>query len=599
MRSIRWQLIALVFAVVLFGAALFTRFRSPTPTQQTSETPTDVASVVTPTQQSTATVTPLPLPTATPSTDETPSETPSTAALPTFREALIGDVQRLNPLMRGINPAEDAITSLIFEGLTTTNAFGEPRPALASEWVIASNRIEYVFKLREDILWHDGTPFTASDVAFTMDLLRSPNFPGDPNVAAFWRTVETQVLGDHLIRFRLTQPLSSFLDALRIGIVPEHALQGTTAATLLTHPFNLSPIGTGPYQIEAVRSTEDQVQVVDLRMSQNYRQRSGGQDGFAIERMRFQVYPNTEEAVADFNSGQVDGIVAPTSDTRPQLLSIPQASIHSELQSTLGVMIFNWRLPGEDEEPNPYREIRVRRALTLAIDREAIVQRNLTGLAATAHNPLMPGVWAYDPDIRIPTPDISEAQRLLENAGITPVEEGNEDGTGRIWLRPTLLVPDDPTLVQLAEEFAIQWSEIGVEATVEPEDEATYRQRLQDGRFDLAIVELSLGKSADPDVYSFWHQGQFPDGENYGAVDDRRISETLERARRDPFGLNRIEHYEQFQQEFVDRAIAIPLYYPLFTYVVSDRVEGVQLGFIGDASDRFRTLQDWSIAAES
>jgi peptide/nickel transport system substrate-binding protein len=118
---------------------------------------------------------------------------------------------------------------------------------------------------------------------------------------------------------------------------------------------------------------------------------------------------------------------------------------------------------------------------------------------------------------------------------------------------------------------------------------------LESGDFDAALVELSLGDSADPDVYDFWHQGQYPDGKNYGGVSDRLISELLERARQDVSGINRAEFYRQFQQEFVERAIAIPMYYPLYTYATSARVDGVQLGFIGTPSDRFRNIGDWII----
>jgi ABC-type transport system substrate-binding protein len=108
-------------------------------------------------------------------------------------------------------------------------------------------------------------------------------------------------------------------------------------------------------------------------------------------------------------------------------------------------------------------------------------------------------------------------------------------------------------------------------------------------------VELSMNTSADPDVYAFWHEGQYPDGANYGGVDDRRISEILERARRDPSGLNRKIHYEVFQDIFIDRAIALPLYVPLFTYVTAAHVDGVQMGFIGAPQHRFQTLRDWTL----
>ncbi len=595
MRGFRWQLLALVFAAVTFGVVLWTR---PQPEPPPVPTATITANDATSTPLPEPSATPL-LPTSTPNivAEANPVSVPS-ADVPTFREALVGEVQRLNPLLRGTNDAQDAITSLIFEGLVKTNQYGEPVPALASEWIIANNRIEYVFRLRQDVLWQDGTPFTARDVAFTMDLLRDPDFPGDPQVGEFWQTVETEVLGDHLIRFRLTQPLGSFLDALRIGILPEHALRGTKAADLVAHPFNLSPVGTGPYQLEAIRTADgNRINAVDLRTAPTYQLRPEGQRGFAIERMRFQVFSDFDAALAAFNAGDADGLAAPSNAQRPDMLANVDTPIYTKLESTLGALIFNWRRPEppEDEEaeapPNPFREERVRNALALSLDRRAIIERNLLNRAVPANNPLLPGIWAYAADIVFPPADVAAASELLENANL---ESSGEDENVPL-LTFTILTPDRPALVNLAQEIANQWGQLRVEVTVDAVDEATYQESLQNGDFDTALVELSLGNSADPDVYSFWHQGQFPDGNNYGAVDDRRISETLERARRDPFGVNRVEHYAQFQQAFVDRAVAIPLYYPLYTYTVSERVEGVQLGFVGEPADRFRNLRDWTL----
>lgn len=600
LRGLRWQFLVFVLAVVLFVFALMSQ-------------PTVVEVSVTSTP---APITPSPVVEVT----VTPSETaviggnrqtatpiPLAFDVPTYREGLVGGVRRLNPLLRGTNPAEDDITSLIFEGLIRTNQYGEPVPALAREWSVANNRLEYVFQLREDVLWQDGMPFTARDVAFTMGLLRDPNFPGDPALGEFWQTVETEVLNDYVIRFRLAQPLGSFLDALRIGILPEHALVGTRGEHLAEHPFNLTPIGTGAYQLEAIRAEGDQIRTIDLRAAPTFQQRPEGRNGYGIERVRFEVYPDFDTALNAFSLRDVDGLAAPTASERSTLLSIEAANIFTKLDPTLGILIFNWQRPEAEEDaevtppPNPFREERVRDALVLALNRESIVQRNMLNRAVIAENPLLPGSWAFASDIRLPDYNPDEARFLLETARLPGANRENEAAESAEGDTPdalitfSILVPDRPELVQLAQEIADQWSQYGLDVSVTAEPPSDYRQRLESGDFDTAIVELSLGNSSDPDVYSFWHQGQFPDGNNYGAVDDRRISETLERARRDPGGINRIEYYRRFQDEFVNRSVAIPLYYPLFTYAVHERVDNVQVGFIGERSDRLRTIRDWII----
>jgi peptide/nickel transport system substrate-binding protein len=575
LRHSRWQVVAFVTVLLLFTVAL------PTP----------------------------------------PAAQPASDGVPTYREAVIGRISRLNPLFATLNPVDRDITRLIFEGLVGTNAFGEPSPLLAESWVIGSGGLEYVFTLRPDVLWQDGTPFSAADVLFTMGLLRAPDFPGDPDLSAFWRTVETEQIGERLIRFRLTQPLSTFLDQLQIGILPEHALRGTTAAALASHPFNLTPIGTGPYQLEAIRAdAAGTIRQVDLRVAPNYRARPEGAAGFTIERLRFALFATFEDALAALNAGETDGLAARTAAERRPLFELANSApflLQNQIENRLGVLIFNWQRA-------EFSEQRVRVALEQGLNRTSAIERTLVNRAIEADSPLMPLSWAYLNSLPWPPFDTSAARAQLERglarlerisageseAAIDDAAQAPAEGAAEATPDPlapppptqpsglfafTILVSDDPGLVALAGEIATQWAQLNLDVTVETADRAAFQARLDAGQFDAAIVEYALGPSADPDVYAFWHQGQYPDGENYGAVDDRRISELLERARREPYGPNRVLDYQAFQREFVERAIALPLYYPLFSYLTASRVAGVQLGFIGSPADRFRNIGEWSL----
>ncbi|HYO89602.1 MAG TPA: ABC transporter substrate-binding protein, partial [Candidatus Limnocylindrales bacterium] len=170
MRGIRLPIIALALAALLFAATLFYRVSlpapAPAPTLQASASPDTV-----PTPLVTAAI-----PTFTP---ESTAPDAQPAAPATYREGLIGTVQRLNPLLASLNPVDEDLSALIFEGLTAINQYGEPMPALAERWIISSDGLEYVVFLRDDVLWQDGVPFGAADVLYTMSLLRSPDFPGD------------------------------------------------------------------------------------------------------------------------------------------------------------------------------------------------------------------------------------------------------------------------------------------------------------------------------------------------------------------------------------------------------------------------------------
>lgn len=516
--------------------------------------------------------------------------------VPTYREALIGRVQRLNPLFASYNSVDADITSLIFEGLTTINVYGEPIPALAKSWITSPDGLEYVFTLRDDVLWQDGIPFTAADVAFTMSLLRAQNFPGQRALRDFWRTVEVEELSSTLVRFRLTQPLGSFPDALRIGILPAHVFTGMPANQLASHPFNFAPIGTGPYQLEALRGADGVIQQVDLRVAPTFRQRPEAQGDYAIERVSFRLTDSFESALAALTAGEVDGLASLSRQHRLPLLDLAETGVvtlHNAIEPTLGTVIFNWA----NESYPVFAEERVRRALLLGTDRRKLVERSaLYSQAILAESPLIANGWAYDPMLTTPY-DVGMATRLLSEARIPerPIPEGEPtpDPATAPLIAFTLLVADEPILVSVAQQLAGQWATLNVEATVVPLPAADLQARLDAGQFDAALVELTQLGTADPDVYDFWHDVEYPDGKNVGAVNDRVISETLERARRESNGLNRKAAYAMFQREFLDRAIAIPLYYPLYTYATSPHVANVQLGYLGVASDRFVGIGQW------
>jgi peptide/nickel transport system substrate-binding protein len=545
-------------------------------------------------------------------------------------EALIGDIRKLNPLLATHNPVDRDITSLIFEGLTATNEYGEIIPDLAESWTVSSDGLEYIFVLRDDVLWQDGIPFTAEDVMLTASILGDPQFPGAASLYEFWRTVEVDALDTHMVRFRLTQPLASFPDQLRIGIIPAHVIAGAPVDQLGQHPFNLSPIGTGPYQIETLTASGGRIDGIQLRVSPLYRQRPEGAEGYWLDRVVFRTYPNVEAALDAYREGEVNSISTIPYDLQAAAAQIPGLSLYTAVEPHVGVLIYNWER-NTLHANNP----RARLALAHAIDRAALVSRHLPGRAIAADSPLLPGSWAYIPGIPWPAYDPTLAKVLLETANAEqppaeeeeseqsdeaedsePTAEAGADSTpeataveetpppteapetetpARAGL--TILTPDDPAAIALAEDIAAGWQQLDMDVSVEPEDAGAFHARLETGDFDAALIELSFEPSADPDPYVFWHQGQYGSGQNYGGMDDRRISEALEMARRDPYGINRAIHYRQFQELFAERVPALVLYYPLYIYAADARLEGIQLGFMSSPSDRFRNIQDWAFSS--
>jgi peptide/nickel transport system substrate-binding protein len=588
LRGYRWQLAALLTSAVLFALAVSARLNVES--EQPAVSPTPVVIAVTATSELLSTLPPA---------DDARILTPSADdadGIVTYREGLIGRVQRLNPLYANLNPVDRDITSLIFEGLTRMNERGEIEPALAERWLISSSGLEYVVYLRREIAWHDGMPFTSADVDYTMSILRDPGFAEDEELGAFWRTIETEVLDTYIVRFRLTQPLANFLDRLRIGILPEHALRGMRAAQLAAHPFNLSPIGTGAYQLESIHTEGGIIRGVNLRAAPVFRARAEGQSQpFQLERIQFQIFDDFEAAVSAFSSGSIDGFAARDRSERRILFDTANRSgkqLINGFEPTIGTLIFNW----SNDETSYFRDQRIRVALDVGLNRSALVERTMLNQAVSANSFMLPAFWAYSSFNARPTYDPNAARRLLQtarerlgDAGAQAPETSLSEGLFAF----TILVPNDPAVQALAQEIAAQWGQIGLSVDVEAVDLDSYHTRLASGDFEAAIVEYSFAGSAEPDLYLFWHQGQYPGGLNYGGVDDRRISQILEAIRREPFGVNRRQHYLAFQSEFAERAVALPLYYPLFTYGLSREMSNVQIGLLSAPSDRFITIGSW------
>ena len=142
-----------------------------------------------------------------------------------------------------------------------------------------------------------------------------------------------------------------------------------------------------------------------------------------------------------------------------------------------------------------------------------------------------------------------------------------------------------------------QWGQLGFEVQIEAVGAEDLANRLSTGRFQTAIVELPVG--GDFDLYRYWHPAQYGNGRNYGAAANHEVAELIEKARHEIYPNRRSALYQQFQDAFAEQAVAIPLYYPLYTFVVSDQIEGLQLGYLPSAADRFRGIGDWRLATET
>jgi peptide/nickel transport system substrate-binding protein len=584
-KGIRGPLLAFVASLVLLSLVLFTR-----PTTDSS-----VPNGATP-QAALPTLTPLPTITAAPTI---PFQQLDTS---TLREAVVGCVKKMNPLMAGYNQTDLDVSSLIFEGLTKTDAYGAAVPALAESLTVSTDGLIYDVRLRKDVKWQDGVGFTSADVVTTFSLMQDDKFPGRSDLHTFWKTVDVEAIDDYTVRFTLAQPLAAFTDYLRIGIVPAHVLSGALSAKLASHPFNLAPIGTGPYQLDGLIGTGNQITGIRLRYAATYAERPEGKDGFALRQIIFYCEPSFNDAIAAFQRGDVNTVSELPAATLQQIAALTQLTLYTAYPPSFGAVIYNW----QRDPVSFFRDFRMRRALALSVDRPRLVSQFLNGRAVVADSPVLPSSWAWNPGAACPAYDVAAAKTNLAQVQIKPTalpldatqpaDAPSVDPNATVApsnFNFQLLVNNDPALAALAEGIVKSWNAIGLSTSVVVVDGNTFKERLTSGNFDAALIQLNLSPSSDPDPYSLWRQMPNEGGLNFGGLNERRLSELVETARRETNGVYRTQLYQAFQQLFCDRAAALMMYYPIYAYGADNRLAGIQLGFMSDPSDRFRTIKDW------
>ena len=509
-----------------------------------------------------------------------------------YSEGIVGSLMRLNPLLAVFNPPDQDPSSLLFSGLIQFDTKGLPQPDLSNAWGISRNGDVYNFSLRPDAFWHDGEPVTSDDIVFTVNLLKNPDFPVQEDTAKFWKEIEVEALDERTIQFRLPEAFAPFLDYLDFGILPSHLLQGLTSQEIVDDPFNLQPVGSGPFQFERLILSDSQITGVTLKKNPNY---YGDQVFF--DQVEFRYYLNSEAAWESYSAGEIQGIGEITPEILEGALADPGLNVYTSRLPKMTLVLLNLDNSGTEF----FQEVEMRKALLHGINRQYLVDHIYQGQAIIADGPIFPKTWAYYEGLSRYEFDPELAIDIIRDLGYTyPVEGGltrtNQDGDR---LEVNLIFPDDDYHAQIAQEIQGNWAALGFDVTLEalPYEELIV-DRLDKRDYDAALVDLNLTSMPDPDPYPFWHQTQATGGQNYSMWNDRQASEYLEQARIIKDAVERGSLYRNFQVRFFDQLPALPLYYPVYTYGVSENVKGVRIGPIFEPSDRLETITDWYFFVE-
>lgn len=502
-----------------------------------------------------------------------------------YTEALVGQFGRLNPVLDYYNEADRAVNRLLYSSLLRFDDRGVAHGDLAENWGISQDGSVYNFSIRTGATWHDGSPVVSDDILFTVDLLRQDAIPLPADQREFWQTVSVIALDEQTLQFRLPEPFAPFLDYLTFGVVPSHLLQGIPAENLPDDIFNHQPIGSGPYRFERFIVEEGLIQGVVLGVNPQYY----AQPAF-IEQIIFRYYPDAQAAMQAYLAGQVQGISQISDEILSQALNAPNLNLYTGRIPRLVLLYLNLDNP----DVMALQDIEVRRALLQGLNRQWMIDRLLGGQALPAHSPIFPNTWAYYDGIEQVQYDPEAATQALIDAGFALQDGSNVRLREEDRLEFDLVYPDEAPYQEVAKAVQRDWERLGVGINLLPVSPSTLMDDYLEPRtYQIALAEIDLSRSPDPDPYPFWHQTQITSGQNYSGWNDRQASELLEQARTLVDEPERTRRYRSFQARFASQLPALLLYYPVYTYGVDAQVQGVSMGPLYDSSDRFGTVTDW------
>ena len=384
----------------------------------------------------------------------------------------------LDPTAGAAAAIDEVVYANLFEGLTRIDSDGNVQPALAKDWTVSQDGLIYTFTLRENVTFHDGTSFDASDVVFSLERAMADDST-NAQKGLFEAIDAVEAQDDRTVRIVLSRPEGALPYNLGWGdaviVAPESADTNRE-----------NPVGTGPFRFDRwTRGTE-------IRLSRNV---DYWGELPALERATFRIVPDPAAASAALQAGDVQAF---PNFPAPELVPIFEADprftvIVGTTEGETILSMNNGRAPLDD--------VRVRRAIALAIDRRSIIDGAMFGLGTPIGSHFPPHSEAYV-DLTDETPyNLEEARRLLEEAGIEN-------------LSLSLTLPPPTYARRGGEIIAGQLREIGVDVRIEPVEWGTWLEQVFTNKdYDLTIVSHTepndIGIYARDDYYFDYQNDEF------------------------------------------------------------------------------------------
>lgn len=491
------------------------------------------------------------------------------------------------------------VTHMIFDSLVIPDKELKMVGSLAEKWDVSEDGKTYTFHLQKNVKWHDGTPFTAKDVAFTFASLAKPEY----DAGGYWRVSPVvgaeevhagkaqevsgiKVVDDNTISFTTTDKFAPFISGLFIGIVPEHLLKDVSPKEWAKDAFNRNPVGTGPFQFVKWESG----QYIELKANKEYFKGTPKLDKIVAR------FGDTNTMLAAFINKEVDLAPVPIAEI-PSVQSLDYADL--KLSNDLSMYYVGFNALNQH-----FQDKKVRQALAHAVDKQSIVGSILGEYGKVSFDVFPSNHWSHNPDVPQYAYDPAKAEALLQEAGYAKNGKGFYEKDGK-ELTFTLEVPTGKTEREKTAALLKQnFEKIGVKMELRALDFPTLVTKLlpknADGTQrkvtadDYHAYILGFGVEADPDEYRSYFGSKYmpPNGYNFVSYSDPKVDQLLEQQVAEVDLEKRKNIIWEVGKKLAEDEIWIPLYEQQSPYVANKRLGGFDPDFRGPTFN----AKDWSVS---
>ncbi|WP_433921869.1 ABC transporter substrate-binding protein [Paenibacillus taichungensis] len=483
--------------------------------------------------------------------------------------ALATSPDTLDPHRSGLAVTVRAIRT-IYDNLVVQLPDGSIKPWLAKEWSVSEDGKSYTFKLREDVKFHDGTPFNAEAVKFNLDRVIDPATKAANSLALIRPYSSSEVIDEYTIKVNLEQPSQAFLGNLSQALL---GIVSPTAAKKYGDQLGKNPVGTGPYTF--VKWDENADIVVAKNKDYNWAPATVENEGAPhIDTITFKIVPEEATRIGSVQSKQVlaaetvppQNIAALKNDPNQQLLQA----------NTVGLpytLFFNLRKA-------PWDDVKVRQAVQSAVDVESIVKTLYLGNYERAWSALSPGILGYNASLEGSiNPDINKANQLLDEQGWIKGADGIREIDGKkLTLHYVDGSPNREKRNDIAAIIQQQLKQVGIAVEVEiTKDVATVIYQ----NWDYDLYGNSQVNSDPNALYAFYHTSAEGERPTLSGLSDPKIDKLLEQGAVETDQDKRVDIYNQIQQYLIEQAVILPIYVFPYTVAASKSVQGIKFDSLG------------------